>query len=63
MCKEEIRNAKMKSQKKKKTQKIMFLMSVMGILSLTACRQDTSVDHANSENEISLGTEEAEITN
>ncbi|MDD6656477.1 MAG: leucine-rich repeat protein [Lachnospiraceae bacterium] len=55
--------AKMKSLKKKKTQSIMFLMSVIGILSLTACRQDTSVDHANSENEISLGTEEAEITN
>ena len=49
--------------KLKKTQKIIFLMSVIGILSLTACRQDTSVDHANSENEISLGTEEAEITN
>lgn len=63
MCKEEIRNAKMKSLKRKNTQNIIFLLSVMGILSLTACRQDTSVDHANSENEISLGTEEAEITN
>ncbi|MBO5452236.1 MAG: hypothetical protein J6A11_11970 [Lachnospiraceae bacterium] len=43
--------AKMKSLKKKKTQNIMLLMCVMGIFSLTACRQDTSVDHANSEKE------------